>query len=217
MTIVVLHGWGQDKDTWAQFVSQFPDDTIATFDLPGFGSEPLQPRWGVPEYATWVEEKIQQYTEKGPVILLGHSFGGRIAAYIASKNPQWLKALILYGAPVLYRPSLATRLTISITKAVKKIVPIKRPSQSKAMGPEVYEVFKKVVPFDLSTLLPKIAVPTFLVWGAEDSEVPVSIAKEANTLIPESTMVVLPKQGHNIHIDAPHLFYGTVKNFIETY
>jgi pimeloyl-ACP methyl ester carboxylesterase len=58
--------------------------TATAIDLPGFGSEKLiNDTWGVPEYADWV---ISQISDREDVILLGHSFGGRIT--VASKHPH---------------------------------------------------------------------------------------------------------------------------------
>ncbi|MEK7613961.1 MAG: alpha/beta hydrolase [Patescibacteria group bacterium] len=218
-TIIVLHGWKHSLASWEEFRMQFPVDTVITFDLPGFGDEPLHLGWGVPEYAGWVKEKIAPYTSKGPVILLGHSFGGRIAAYIAIQQPPWLERLILYGAPLIYQPTIWVRFRAGIAKKIKAFIPFKKyilnvlfPESHK---PEYYKIFKKIATFDLKNELQHITVPTLFVWGDNDTEAPLRLGRIAAKLIPQSLMVILPKSGHNIHIDSPYLFYGVVKKFIE--
>lgn len=115
MKIVILHGWGHDKTMWGSIVKKLGRNAIA-LDLPGFGAEPLHDKnWGVPDYANWVNRKISKYKN---VMLIGHSFGGRIAAEIASKNPENLKGLILTGAPCLYRPNLIAIFVFGVLKCI---------------------------------------------------------------------------------------------------
>jgi pimeloyl-ACP methyl ester carboxylesterase len=207
-TLVVLHGWKHDKSKWDDFIKRFAPGEVIIFDLPGFGEEKLiNDRWGIPQYSAWVRERVETYNVHN-VILLGHSFGGRIAGYVASEHPEWLKGLILYGSPSLYRPSPSVRLKIAIAKLLKKMGGAKKNKDL------MYPIFKRAVTFDQTTTLPKIAVPTLLLWGENDSEVPTSIAKETHALIPDSQLIIMQDAGHNAHLDNPNLFYGIVKKFI---
>lgn len=216
--LVVLHGWGHDKSSWEAFAKRFHDRPVISIDLPGFGTEPLvSGNWGVPEYADWTEQKIDSL-HQGEVVLLGHSFGGRIAALIASRRPAWLSGLILYGAPVLYRPTFSIRARIVLAKFLKPALKGFRAkgnaeleeADTKGLGP----VFRRVIPFDQTELLPKITVPTLLLWGEQDTSVSSRIAEEAHTLIPGSELTFLPGAGHNAHLELPDLFYGTVTRFL---
>ena len=207
--LVVLHGWKHDKSKWDGFVKSFPPDEVLVFDLPGFGDEKLvDAGWGIPQYSAWVRDKLENLKENN-VILLGHSFGGRIAGYIASERPEWLKGLILYGSPSLYRPTTIIGLKIRIAKLLKKM------GFSRKSADEMYPIFKRVVTFDQTKILPEIRVPTLLLWGKHDTEVPVSIAEEIQTLIPDSRLITMQDAGHNAHFDNPNLFYGIVKKFID--
>src|SRR3989344_5991206 len=109
MKLVILHGWGQNSQNWHEIAEKININTNL-IDLPGFGTEKLiSNKWTITDYSNWVVKKINTDDD---TILLGHSFGGRIAAEIASKNPKWLKALILTGAPCLYRPNIQSKLKI---------------------------------------------------------------------------------------------------------
>lgn len=221
-TLVILHGWMQNKTIWEPFIEQISSTIgVHAIDLPGFGSEPLQSTdWGIPEYAQFVIRYIEQQ-KLTDVILLGHSFGGRIAAFIASKQPLWLKGLILYAAPALYRPSATIKRKIFIAKLLK-FLRIKRKFITNSELREADQnglgkIFRTSVTFDQTTLLPNIAVSTHLIWGNFDDSVPLRIANEMNTLIPQSKLTVLDGMGHNIHLDNPPLFYGTIKNILKTF
>lgn len=223
MTLVILHGWGQNKSHWQSISSMLKniqrDINIVALDLPGFGSEPLvSSDWGIPEYSEWVKEKISEL-KLNDVVLLGHSFGGRISSYIAKGNPEWLKALILYGAPCIYRPTTKTKLKIKLHKTLKKLG-LRR---TKTTNSELNEadqkglgnIFRKAVVFDQTEELKKINTPTLIVWGEKDDVSELRIGKEINTLIKDSKLIVLENVGHNAHLENPNIFYGTIKKYLE--
>lgn len=214
MKLFFLHGWGHNRHLWDGLTGKF-HNAIA-LNLPGFGDEPLiNNDWGVPEYARWVDEKISKYKN---VVLVGHSFGGRIAAEIASKKPKYLKGLVLSGAPCVYRPSLKTRSKIKAFKILKTFMPqsfrgLFYSGDLKSAG-KLEKIFRKVVIYDQTKQLQKIQVPTLLIWGENDDQVPLKIAREMFLLIKDCELKILENSGHNAYLDKPDLFYGYVKNFI---
>lgn len=225
MKIIILHGWGQDKSYWHDFKEKLsallPDYKTESLDLPGFGNEPLVSEdWSVPDYADWVSSRLAN--EKN-IILVGHSFGGRIAAYIASQNPEWLQKIILIGAPLLRRPSLKLKLRIAIYKILKNLLPAKikqkfyaeelKDAHQKSLG----KIFRNVVEFDQTEILPLIQKPTLLIWGEKDKSVSIEIAKEAASLIKDSQLIILPGVGHNVHLEAANLLAGKIKSYLQTY
>ena len=218
--IVVLHGWGQNSASWHPFMNTFSEGEVECFDLPGFGSEPRPTdAWGVPEYAAWVRARIESsgWTD---VVLLGHSFGGRIAAYLAADRPAWLSRLVLYGAPCVYRPLHSVRLRNALARFLR---PIRRVVSSGLRTPDLRDaeaaglgdVFRRVVGFDQTERLARIAVPTLLVWGSDDAEVSLAVAEETCARIPGSELKVIERAGHNAHLDAPYYFYGIVRTFAQ--
>lgn len=218
--LVILPGWMNTSEQWQQILPFFEKFTPIVLDLPGFGKiEKQSDDWGVPEYANYV---TQQVTPEPPssVILLGHSFGGRVAAYLASHNPSWLKALILYGAPCVYRPTVLTTIISKLAQIAKKLglpaslSPNKelREADSRGMG----KVYRKTVTFDQTTTLQSILVRTLILHGEQDQEASVINAEETASLIPHATLDIIPDEGHYIHLTQPQLFYGKVTKFIET-
>lgn len=200
---------------WASLADKLGKSAIV-FDLPGFGNEPMvSDDWGVPEYAKWVENKIKN---KKDLILLGHSFGGRIAAEIAASKPANLKGLILSGAPCLYRPSLPTSTKIKIYKILKQFVPpsIRKIAYSQDLkeAGKLGKVFRKTVIHDQTEQLKKIKVPTLIVWGDKDNEVPLAIGQEMHQLIGKSELKIIEGTGHNSYFEKPELFFGYVKDFV---
>ena len=219
--LVLLHGWGQDKRTWQGLLETFGNEAVA-WDLPGFGAEKVEEEWGVPEYAEWVERKIKKegWSRQTRLVLMGHSFGGRIAAEIASKQPEWLAGLILYGAPCLYRPSWKIVMIKHLAKRWRWFKLIKRlvvsselaDADKKGLG----KVFRRVVVYDQTEQLSTIKVPTLVLWGEKDGAVPVAMAKEMNSLIDKSKLEIVEDGGHNVHLSNPMLFNGIVKRWYES-
>lgn len=218
-TIVILHGWGHSREHWAHFASMFHDVDVRTIDLPGFGSEPLvSPEWGIPEYASWAQSKIESLKSK-KVILIGHSFGGRIATCIASHNPEWLAQLVLIGAPCLYMPSQKVRLLKRIAKVVKMLGLTSNPlslnselteADKKGMG----EIYRRVVSYDQREELKKIHTRTLILRGIDDTYPSDEVCSTMHQLVQSSTYEVLPGVGHNIHLENPTLLYGVIRKYI---
>lgn len=219
MKIILLHGWGQDKSVWKNLVDKLGRNSLC-FDMPGFGKEKIvDSTWGVPEYTQWVIDKIKNYDD---VILIGHSFGGRITVEIASKNPKWLRGIILSGAPCVYKPSLKTKLKIAVFKIAKFLIPYNLrlryfPRDLKnAIDRGLETTFRKVINYDQTNQLQKINIPSLLIWGQNDLSVPLNVANEINKSIKNSKLKIINNADHNSFLDNPNLFYGYVKKFIES-
>jgi len=218
--LVFLHGWQSSAQAWSGIVERLSSSPvrIMALDLPGFGSSPLpKTTWGVGEYADMVVEFIQKLGLK-EVILVGHSFGGRIGIKLAAQNPDVIEKLVLVDAAGLRNENLVNRLKVMAAKTVKPLfeLPIIRNFKTHAYraigatdladsGP-LKETFIKTINEDLASFLPQIKAPTLLVWGADDVETPVAYGKIMNRLIPNSKLVVLDKSGHFSFIDQPDKF-----------
>lgn len=222
LNLVILHGWDQKSSDWEVIKEMLEKDCLVIiFDLPGFGDEPLENKnWDVPDYADWVISKIKNI--EGDKVILGHSFGGRITSYIASSRPEWLKGIILYGAPCIYRPNLKVKMMIFFAKIFKILGPgkffsVNNKELKRADVNSLGKVFRKTVSFDQTKILPSINIPTLLICGEYDLDVPVRIAKEMQTLIPKSKLQIIDQVGHNLHQENSYLFYGIIKNFLKTF
>lgn len=224
MKTIILHGWGEDKTYWRHIVDKLGSDfEVEAFDLPGFGTESkISDDTTVEDYAEWVTAKIQKLKYRD-VVLLGYSFGGRIVSKIAAKRPEWLKGLILYAAPSIYRPEQKTQIKIRTYKALKNLFPNQlkqkfysedlKDAENRGLG----QVFRNVVQDDQTETLPQINVPTYLLWGDQDISVRPEIGREINQLIPNSKFEILPDVGHHAHLDNSNLFYGRLKKVLENF
>ena len=62
-------------------------------------------------------------------------------------------------------------------------------------------------------LLPRIAVPTLLIWGELDARSPLSVARQLERAIPDTQLVVIPGCGHVSNLEQPEQFNEAVREF----
>ena len=203
-------------------------------ELPGFGSSPAPKEvWGSEEYAEWVldfleKNKWQRFN------LLGHSFGGSIAAILASKHPEMIEKLILCSPAIIRKRKRSLKILIfsTIAKIGKKIFsvpglrrfyPFFRKVIYKLSGSRDYylatgimkKIFKKVTQTDLGYLLKEIKNPTLILWGEKDDQIPVKYGYFLKEGIRNSKLVVLPKIKHSPHREAPERLMQEIISFID--
>jgi pimeloyl-ACP methyl ester carboxylesterase len=66
---------------------------------------------------------------------------------------------------------------------------------------------------DQRDLLPRIAVPTLLIWGELDARSPLSVARQFEEAIPDAKLAVIPNVGHVSNLEAPGRFNDAVREF----
>lgn len=106
--VVFLHGIGASGENWRSMPEMLDRKKykIVAFDLLGFGDSP-RPDWleySVEDHAKAVLATLRRNRIKRPIILVGHSMGSLVAAYIAQKYPGKVKHLILYQMPIYGLP-----------------------------------------------------------------------------------------------------------------
>ncbi len=84
--ILFLHGWGQSKESL--LCIEHNTQTFANsllIDLPGFGElSPLAEPYDIEEYLFYIKSVLRELSIE-PSLIVGHSFGGKIATYYASQ------------------------------------------------------------------------------------------------------------------------------------
>ena len=99
--ILVLHGWNLSGKRFESLVELLRKKGFRVLapDFPGFGDEPAPLNaWHIWDYAEFLNGYITSHKLQSP-LLIGHSFGGRVALAYAAKYPKNCKGLILTGAP----------------------------------------------------------------------------------------------------------------------
>src|SRR3989344_2220679 len=120
--LVFLHGWQSQANIWQPVLQKFSKPVrLIALDLPGFGKSAM-PRfsWGVAEYSELVKKFLSRI-ETQDIILIGHSFGGRVAIKLASGNPELVKHLVLVDAAGFKNSSPMKLLKVIAAKLLKPL------------------------------------------------------------------------------------------------
>jgi pimeloyl-ACP methyl ester carboxylesterase len=223
--LLLLHGWGCDLNIFKQLIQKFNKNkyTIYFFDFPGFGKSQLpKDVWGVGEYAAFLKQFLEKL-QINKAIILGHSFGGRVAIKFASEYSQRVQKLILVGcAGIKKKLPKSYLMAVKAGKAIFKL-PFLKKYKNKVLGQigardlassgAMQEIFKKVVNEDLRPGAKKISAPTLLIYGINDQETPVEYGQIFNKLIPNSKLRVIKNAGHYVFLDQPDDFLAIMENF----
>lgn len=233
--VVLLHGWGARIESWGLVPAILAERfTVVAVDLPGFGETPLGERpWGVTDYADFVE-RLLETLRLGPVTLVGHSHGGRVSIALAARHPTLIGKLVLVdSAGIVPRRGPRYYARVYAVKAARRFLslPIFAPIRARAMGlvyravgsrdyndagdPVLRATLVRCVNEDLREKLPRIAVPTLLVWGSADLDTPLADGKLMERLIPDAGLVVFDGAGHFSYLDRTDQFCRVVTHFVE--
>jgi len=101
-TVLFLHGWGLDHKVYKRSLARLVTTGlhIVAPALPGFGGTPALPRGAttLEGYAAWVGEFLRSSGTKGPILVMGHSFGGGVAIKLSHDRPELVRALVLINS-----------------------------------------------------------------------------------------------------------------------
>ena len=219
--IVLLHGWGQNIEMMNMLGKPFEKDfRIIVIDFPGFGnSDEPKEVMGVGEYTSVVEKMLIKLNIDSP-ILIGHSFGGRVAVKFASRNKTDRVILL---SPAL-RGHDKKSLKSKFLKFLKK-VPILKELEDwaknhigsrdyKAASPMMKKVLVKVVTEDLSQDAKKIKAPVILIYGDNDAEVPQEDTLLYEKLIPDCGLILYEGCTHYAYLERINQTINILNNFI---
>lgn len=205
--VILLHGWGQNTimmDAIAEFLKEH--FVVYNLDLPGFGkSQEPKSAYSIDDYVELLKEFVDLNKINNP-ILIGHSFGCRIALLYAYKYP--VNKMCLTGAAGIVAPhDLNWYLKVYTYKAGKVLFkPFKGLSNKlkENAGSSDYknasEIMKatlvKAVNFDISPYLKDIKPETLLVFGANDEATPLWMGEKMEKEMPDATLVVFENDDH---------------------
>ena len=234
--LLVLHGWMAKIEAMSPIYMHFQKTRkVIVLDFPGQGgkSDTLKEVWGVPEYGEMVKALIDVLNINGCDVI-GHSFGGRVIIYLSSKYKDLFNKIVLTDAAgvkpkknlkkifKIYSYKIAKffmKLVMSKDKYEQKLAEMrkKRGSSDYAMlnSDVMRGTFNKVINLDLTNKLKEIEQPTLLVWGENDTDTPLYMAKTMEKNIKDSGIVVLENAGHFSYLDNPQKYLSVVEYFLK--
>lgn len=216
--LIVLHGWGSNKNLMKQTFSPYMNNFRHIYiDLPGFGNSTCNSALKTTDYARIVE-LLMIHLNASKDIILGHSFGGKVALLLEPK------VLVLVASAGIYvSKPLKIRAKIALYKLFKvfglaKFRELFVAQDAKQLSEHMYQTFKNVVDEDFSQEFAEFGGKALLCWGKEDTATPLSSAKKIDSLIKDSTLKVYEgdhyffmKNGEDISKNIEAVFLKTLE------
>ncbi|MDD3476629.1 MAG: alpha/beta hydrolase [Sulfurimonas sp.] len=196
--MIILHGWGSNKALMKKAFAPYMDAFRHIYiDLPGFGGSTCNLALETRDYARIVE-LLMVHINASKDIIVGHSFGGKVALLL---EPS---ILVLLSSAGIYRTkSLKVKAKIALFKFLKlfglsKFREFFVAQDAKKLSEPMYQTFKNVVNEDFSKEFASFDGKALLCWGKDDTATPLSSAEMMHKLIKDSTL--------NVY-DGDHFFF----------
>lgn len=221
--VILLHGWGQNISMMKPIGDPLSKNNhIIIMDLPGFG-ESNEPKiaWNLNDYEEMLHEFIKKLKLKD-VVLIGHSFGGRISAmYAADHN---VSKLILLSSPLIKKKKSESFKNKAL-KFLKKIIKSKKleefmkqklgSTDYKNASPIMREVLVSAVNVDLLDYANRITAPTLFITGDSDKMVPYWEYKKIEETIKDCGLIVYEDRSHYAYLEELDRTVCIIEEFIK--
>lgn len=179
---------------------------------------------------TYIQDFVEHQNYE-QVTVLGNSLGGHIALLYTLHNLPKVNALILTGSSGLFENAFGdtfpqrknyeyirqkTAFTFFDPKmATKELVDeVYSIVNSRERALRVVSVAKSAIRHNMREDLPKLTVPTLLIWGKQDQVTPPFVAEEFQTLLPDAKLHFIDECGHAPMMEHPTIFIELLTPFL---
>ena len=225
--VVFLHGWGCSLEIFKNIVNKISNHfSVYLIDLPGFGKS------SEPDVAldvigvTKVVYSLIESNRLKNIILVGHSYGGRVAGEYVKRYGN-ISKLILIDSAGIKRFNIKKFFKVRLYKFKKMFYKMfknvmKYNNLVTNSGSVDYVnssfIMKKMlvyaVNYNQRKVFKKISCETLIIWGNEDKSTPLKDGKLINKLIKRSELIVIPDSGHFPFIDNYGYFMKVFENYL---
>ena len=236
--LVLVHGASTDGRLWQPQLAVLADEfTVVAWDEPGAGrSSDLPADFGLADYANCLAVLIKALA-LGPAHVAGLSWGGTVAQELYRHHPELVATLILVDTYAGWKGSLPEEEVAARVAGTHQMlaaptdefdpylpglfagdppgefVPLLEEMAADVRRESLRTLLFVMAEADQRDLLPRIAVPTLLIWGELDARSPLSVARRLEEAIPDTKLVVIPGAGHVSNLERPEQFNEAVREF----
>jgi len=243
--LLCLHGAGSRADRWRPVLPRLAARgfRVIAVDYPGHGlaARPEGYRHGTPAYAR-VAAELLDVLGLDTVSILGTSLGGHVAATVALARPEQVRATVLIGAvglvppepaaadagsPIVDTSEAGTRAKLEFLVHDQSLVTDEWVREETLIGAapgtaaaraELARYLADDLPLGLvGAPYAARALPTRLVWGAEDRWITPAVGRATAELLPHAELSLLPGTGHAPYYERPEAFLEQVLPFLDAH
>jgi pimeloyl-ACP methyl ester carboxylesterase len=236
-----VHGAAEDSRVWQPQLSALADEfEVVAWDEPGSGhSSDVPGDFGLADYASCLAALIEA-VGLGAANVAGVSWGGTLALELYRHHPELVATLILVGTYAGWKGSLPREEVRARVEGLhrmlaapaeefdpslpglfagdppRKFVPLLQDMAADVRPESLRTALLLMAEADQRDLLPRIAVPTLLIWGEQDVRSPLSVAHQFEQAIPKAQLVVISGAGHVTNLERPEKFNDAVREFLRS-
>jgi pimeloyl-ACP methyl ester carboxylesterase len=227
--IMLLHGLFGALSNWQAVVDRFSSHYRVVIPMLPIYEMPIKEA-GLGGLQKFVEDfvALKRLTD---MVVMGNSLGGHVGILYTLSNPEKVNKLILTGSSGLFENTMGgsypRRGSYEYIKERVAYTFYDPAVASKELVDEVFETTKSIPKCmrivaiaksaqrnNLALELGKIAVPTLLIWGLNDTITPPMVGHEFNRLIPHSTLHFIDQCCHAPMMEHPEKFNELVEDFL---
>lgn len=227
--LMLLHGLFGALSNWEGVVNRFSTKYRVVIPMLPIYEMPIKEA-GLEGLQKFVEEFVN-LMKLDKMIIMGNSLGGHVGLLYTLHNGTKVDRLILTGSSGLFENTMGgsypRRGSLDYVRERVAYTFYDPAVASKELVDEVFETTKSIPKCmrivaiaksaqrnNLANDLPRIKVPTLLVWGLNDTITPPMVAYEFNRLIPHTELRFIDKCCHAPMMEHPNLFNEIVDQFL---
>jgi abhydrolase domain-containing protein 6 len=228
--LVLVHGFGANKEGWLTLIGKLRGRAIIALDLPGFGgASPIGADRATAVHQARAVKGVLDHLNVSRATLVGSSMGGGIALRFAHDYPEQTRAVVLLGSvgPTVDKSQLLEALdrgenpllpgTLGEYLAMINFVTHKKPwiprsiaayladdqSARKSHLTALFAGWLAQDELEMAAALGDVKAPTLVIHGEKDRVIDLSTARAIASHVKNSTLLVLPGVGHVPQLEAP--------------
>ena len=243
--LLLIHGFGGNKDNFTRIANQLDSYHLIIPDLLGFGdsSKPMSADYRSEAQATRLHELLQTKGLASNIHIAGNSMGGAISVAYAAQYPQDVKSLWLIdsagfwsaglpksleGATLENNPLLINKTEDIyslynfvmykppyIPKSVKAVFAQERIA-NKELDAKILEQIVTDNVEERAKVIAEYDIPTLVVWGDKDQVIKPETMELIKDIIPQAEIIMMPNVGHVPMIEAVKQTANDYKKFRAT-
>lgn len=231
-TLILLHGLMGALSNWEGVIEEFRKSyrviipMLPIYDMPILST-------GVKSLANYLDRFVS-FKELNDFTLIGNSLGGHVALMYVLKHQSKVKAMVLAGSSGLYEDSFGgsfpKRESYEYIKEKVAYTFYDPVVATKELVDEVYATVnnrekvirilamaKSAIRHNMAKDLPKITVPSCIVWGKDDKVTPPRVGEQFNELLPDSELHWVDRCGHAPMMERPEEFNVILHGFLDKF